>query len=83
MVLDDAVEDDVDLVVAVAVGMGVLLGDPAVGGPARVPEADRRRLRGNRHRSGVAVRGVLLESRPQVREIADSAHAVDLAVREH
>ena len=46
VVLDDAVEDDVDLVVAVAVGMRVLLGDPAVRGPARVGDSDRRLGRG-------------------------------------
>jgi hypothetical protein len=38
VVLDDAVEDDVDLARAVAVGMGVLLGDATVRGPARVGE---------------------------------------------
>ena len=42
VVLDDPVENDVDLAAAVAVGMGVLLGDPAVGRPAGVGEADRR-----------------------------------------
>jgi hypothetical protein len=82
VVFDDPVEDDVDLVLAVAVRMGVLLGDPAVGGPARVPEADRRRRGGDRDRAA-AVRGMLLDSGPQVRQVADGAHAVDPAVRDH
>ena len=42
VVLDDPVEDDVDVVGAVAVRVGVLLGDAAVRGPAGVGEADRR-----------------------------------------
>ena len=83
VVLDDPVEDDVDLIAAVAVWMGVLLGDPAVGRPARVPEPDRRGLRRDGDRAGVAVLRVLLESLPQVGEVADSAHAVDLTVRDH
>src|SRR5262249_39838219 len=82
VVLDDPVEDDVDLVLTVAMGMGVLLGRPAVGGPARVTEADGRRGRGDGDRPA-PVRGVLLHGDAQVREIADSAHAVDLAVRDH
>ena len=82
VVLDDPVEDDVDLVLAVAVRMGVLLGDPAVRGPAGVAEPDRRRGRGDRDAAG-AVRGVSSTAVAQVREIADRAHAVDLAVRDH
>ena len=39
VVLDDAVVDDDDLAGAVAVRMGVLLGRPAVGRPARVADA--------------------------------------------
>ncbi len=39
VVLDDAVVDHHDLPLAVLVGVGVLLGGPAVGGPARVTEA--------------------------------------------
>ncbi len=82
VVLDDPVEDDVDLLLAVAVRMGVLLGDPAVRRPARVAKTDRRRLLRDSDPAG-AIRGVFLERRPQVREIADCAHAVDLAVRDH
>ena len=83
VVLDDSVEDDVDRVAAVAVWMSVLLGDPAVGRPARVPKPDRRGLRRDGDRAGVAVLRVLLESRPEVGEVADRAHAVDLTVRDH
>ena len=39
VVLDDAVQDDVDVARRVVVGMGVLLGHAAVGGPARVADA--------------------------------------------
>ena len=39
VVLDDAVVDDHDAPLAVLVGVGVLLGWPAVGGPARVSHA--------------------------------------------
>ena len=43
MVLDDAVEDDRELlVIAGSERVRVLLGDPAVRGPPRVPDADRR-----------------------------------------
>ena len=45
VVLDDPVGDDLDLVVAVAMRMRVLLGDPPVGGPAGVREPDRGRGR--------------------------------------
>ena len=38
VVLDDAVDDDVDAVGGVEVRVGVLLGDPAVGRPARVAD---------------------------------------------
>ena len=82
VVLDDPVEDDVDVVLAVAVRMGVLLGDPAMGRPASMAEPGRRRWSRHRNRPR-SVRGVTLEGLPQVREVADSAHAVDLAVRDH
>ena len=48
VVLDDPVEDDVDAIGAVAVGVRVLLGDPAVGRPAGVGDAGRRRRCGDR-----------------------------------
>ena len=47
VVLHDAVDDDVDAVVVVEVRVGVLLRDPAVGGPARVADARRGRPRGD------------------------------------
>ena len=40
VVFDDAVVDDDDAAGAVAVGMGVLFGGAAVGGPARVADAE-------------------------------------------
>ena len=46
VVLDDAVVDDDDAAVAVAVRMGVLLGRPAVRGPARVADAELARRAG-------------------------------------
>ena len=82
VVLDDPVEDDVDLVVAVAVRVGVLLGDPAVGRPSGVGDAGLRGRRLHRHRAAAVLR-VLLDRGAQVRQVADRAHAVDLAVRDH
>ena len=67
-----------DAVAAVAVRVGVLLGDAAVGGPAGVGDAGRRRRRG--HRDAAAVLGLLGDRGAQVVEVADRAHAVDLAV---
>ena len=62
VVLDDPVQDDASPVVAAGQRMGVLFGDAAVGGPARVAEAVSRRR---------AVRaGRLLEER----EVADGAY---------
>jgi hypothetical protein len=46
VVLDDPVEDDVDAAGAVVMGMGVLLGDPAVGRPAGVGDAGLSRRQG-------------------------------------
>ena len=78
VVLDDPVEHDVDLVDAVAVRVRVLLGDPPVGRPARVAEADRRRRRGDRDRAGAnRPLGVQAELGPQVGEVADRAHRFD------
>ena len=48
VVLDDPVDDDVDAVLVVEVRVGVLLGDPAVGGPAGVADAGRGRRSGDR-----------------------------------
>ncbi len=80
VVLDDPVEDDVDVVGAVAVRVGVLLGDAAVGCPARMREADRRLRLGDG--DGAAVRGGLLDGGAQVREVADRADGLDVPVIE-
>ena len=77
VVLDDPVEDDVDLARAVVVGMGVLLGDAAVGRPAGVGDAGLRR----RHRA-LAVGGAGVQRGAQVGEVADRVLADDLAVVE-
>ena len=81
VVLDDPVQDDVDLVGAVAVRVRVLLGHPAVGGPAGVADAGRRRGRG--HGDAAVRERMLLDSRAKVRQVADSPDAVDLTVRDH
>ena len=78
VVLDDPVEDDVNVVCAVTVRMGVLLGDPAVRGPSGVGEADLGLGLGDRD-GALAVR---FDRGPQVGQVADRAHAVDLAVIE-
>ena len=71
-VLDDPVQHDRDLVlVAAGERMGVLLRDPAVGGPARVSEPGRGQ------------RAVVLHDLLQVLEIADRAHVVEPLVLEH
>ncbi len=57
-VLDDPVVDDGDLTGAVLVGMGVQVVRPAVGGPARVGEPDRR------------VRGPVRDRRLEVGQLA-------------
>jgi len=82
VVLDDPVEDDVDLVPAVPVGVGVLLGDPAVGRPARVAKPGGGLPLGDRDRAG-RVRGLSLDRLPQVGQVADGAHAVDAVIRDH
>ncbi len=80
VVLDDPVEDDVDVVGAVAVRVGVLLGDAAVGGPARVREADRRLLLGDG--DGAALLLGLGDGVAKVGEVADGAHGLDPALVE-
>ena len=52
VVLDDPVDDDVHLIGGVEVRVGVLLGHPAVGGPAGVPDARLGAPLGHRHRGG-------------------------------
>ena len=63
-VLDDAVEDDGDGLVAAGQRMGVLLGDATVRRPAGVPDAGRR--------SGAVRPRDLL----QMAQVADRAHVV-------
>ena len=77
VVLDDPVEDDVDLAGAVVVGVGVLLGNAPVGGPAGMGDAGVGRGQG----TGPVV-GALLDGGAQVGEVADRVHALDLAVLE-
>ena len=60
-VLDDAVQHDLDAAGLVVVRVGVLLGDPAVGGPARVADAG-----GGRH-GAVAARRPLVVGRHRLR----------------
>ena len=74
VVLDDPVEHDVDVAVLVAVGVGVLLGDPSVGGPAGVREADRRLRLGD---GDGALVTAALDRGAKVREVADRAHGID------
>ena len=50
VVLDDAVDDHVDAVAAVVVGVGVLLADPPVRSPAGVADAGCRGTLGERDR---------------------------------
>ena len=67
-VLDDAVVDDDDLAVAVAVRVGVLVGGTAVGRPARVADPER-----SRH-------GLAREDLLEVLELARAAADVEVAV---
>ena len=69
VVLDDAVEHDREAVVAAGQGMRVGLGGAAVGRPARVPDAGRRR-RVEQVRDGT-----------QHGQVADGAHELDLMRR--
>ena len=68
VVLDDAVVDDDDAAGAVAVRMGVLLGRPAVRGPARVADAV------------VAVDGLGADGVLELRQLAGAAPQPDGAV---
>ncbi len=80
VVLDDAVDDDVDAVARVEVRVGVGLRDAAVGRPARVADPARRLDR----RDGAAGRrGCRGDGLAQPAEVADGAHRGDLPVDEH
>ena len=84
VVLDDAVDDDVDAVGGVEVRVGVRLGDAAVRGPARVADAgrapvgdgdgDRRRLvRRRRAACATASRSLLRLPTARTEAISPSA----------
>ena len=81
VVLDDPVEDDVDPVGAVAVRVGVLLGDATVRRPARVGDTGGGRRGGDGDAASVLV--AVLDRGAQVDEVADRTNAVDLAVLDH
>jgi hypothetical protein len=86
VVLDDAVDDDVHAIGRVVVGMRVLLSDPAVGRPARMPDAGARiRPLGHGHRAGgLALGGVSLADRAAQRaQVSDRAHRVDPVAVQH
>ena len=83
VVLDDPVEDDVDPVGGVEVGVRVLLGHPAVRCPASVADADRRL--GIRERDGRAVvggGGTGGNGVAEEREVPHRAHGLDAPVDE-
>ena len=79
VVLDDAVENDVDPPDLIAVRVGVLLGDATVGGPAGMGEADRRLGLGDGDGPVVAPIG---DGGTQVGEVADRSDRIDPAVVE-
>ena len=81
VVLDDAVDHDVDAVGGVEVRVRVLLGDAAVRGPARVADAGR----GGRgeHRDGALAVAALLDGGAQVREVADGADGLEAVLALH
>ena len=94
VVLDDPVDDDVNPVGVVEVGVRVLLGDPPVRRPPGVSDpgprfrslgdgdrSARRTVAGRAH--GADVGGAGVHRRPQRAEITDGPHGVDLAVIDH
>ncbi len=80
VVLHDPVDHDVHAVVGVEVRVRVLLGDAAVGGPARVADAGG----GRRGRDGDAAAGVqlvrLVDGGAQRAQVADRADGAELAL---
>ena len=83
IVLDDAVDDDVDLVGGIEVRVRVLLADPAVRRPACVTDPRPGLLFG---RFGKCNRGRLrasVQRRAQLAQVADSAHGIDPSSGEH
>jgi hypothetical protein len=78
VVLDDPVDDHVDAVVRVVVRVRVLLGDAPVRGPARVPDAGRRRRGEHRHAAVAGRRGHRLLP---AREVPDGADRLQPTLR--
>ena len=76
MVLDDPVEHDVDAIGGVEVGVGVGLGDAAVGGPARVSDPGGGLALGQSDRMRVAV-GLGGHGLAQEGQVADRADRLD------
>ena len=76
VVLDDAVDDDVDAVVGVEVRVGVLLGDAAVRGPAGVADAGRGRPRGDGDAAVLVRRRCAPTAARRLAEVADGADGV-------
>jgi hypothetical protein len=83
VVLDDPVDHDVHAILGVVVRMGVLLGDAAVCGPARMPDAGRGRAGGDGHAATGRRLLLSLHSGAEVAEVANRAHGLEPAVREH
>ncbi len=79
VVLDDPVDDDVQPVLGVVVGMGVLLADAPVRGPARVADPGGGDTLGHRHGAGVLA---VVELCLQRAQIADRAHRLDPLARD-
>ena len=77
VVLDDAVDHDVDAIAAVVVGVRVLLADAPVGRPARVADARARRPLGHGHAPGGRRARLQRELRAQDIEVAHGAHGLD------
>ena len=85
VVLDDPVDDDVDAIGAIVVGVRVLLADAAVGRPARVADAGRRGAREQRDRGALGLGGAV--ALPQLGlqrgEVPDGAHGFDAVLGDH
>src|SRR4051795_9061186 len=83
VVLDDAVDDDVDAARRVEVRVRVGLVDAAVRGPARVADAGRGRTRRERDRAFFGLAASAGDRLAQVVEIADRADRLDALALDH
>jgi hypothetical protein len=83
VVLDDAVQDDVDAIARVEVRMRVLLGHAPVRGPARVTDAGVGLRGGRGDATGAVGRRGRAHGLTQEGEVADGAHGVDPVALEH